>query len=101
MVIHGRDEKLPARRCVEEYLNEKRTCLAYINPHQQTHFTMSRVTFSKELISSISRYGYCFSIWHKLLVGVLPLAKTNIRRVILEELNTYQEAIRMDYGEPQ
>jgi len=65
-------------------------CLAHLNQHQQSHFLMSRVASSSELISSNCGYRCCFSTCHKLFVGVHSLTKTNIMQSIQGELNTYK-----------
>gem|GEM_PF-2145686 len=52
---------------------------------------MSHVVSYRELISSNFGYRHRFSIWHKLFVSMLSLTKTNIRRAIVGELNTYQK----------
>jgi len=67
-----------------------RMCLAHLNQHRQSHFLVSHVASSGELISSNCGDSCCFSTFHNLFVGVNSVTKTNIMQSILGELNTYE-----------
>ena len=64
-------------------------CLARLNQHQKSHFLISRVASSGELISSNCGSRCCFPTCRKLFVGLHSLTKTNIMLSIRGELNTY------------
>jgi len=50
-------------------------CLAHLNQHQQSHFLVSHLASSGELISSNWGDRCCFSTCHKLFVGVNLVTK--------------------------
>ena len=79
---------LPPLRRTFTYLSA-RMCLARLNQHQQSHFLISRVASSGELISSNCSSRCCFPTCRKLFVGLHSLTKTNIMLSIRGELNTY------------